>query len=139
MSRILFCLTALFFFHSCEEPVDVSHFWDCHHADTWTEESLKEFLVGDWTWVQQTCYLGADSEEHEGQIVSFSESGVVVSYEPGAGTHSAHYEVRGTSEVYFLELDAYIPGLHGQILICGNRLALMNSVLDGCDSEFERN
>lgn len=98
--------------------------------------------MGEWEWEYISCYgisPYANGEDFKGLTIEFNSDNTLDIKEDGQLSQTSRWEVISTGNDFFaIEVAPFVSQLSGVILFCGEKVAFISSIGDGCDHYFTR-
>lgn len=110
----------------------------CFKQTEWDSTKVANALQGKWEWI----YTGAEGGERmvsdKDVSVEFKADNTVQVYEKGVLMQSATWEVKTSSNEYYLNTNPYINLFLGRTSICEDRVEFNAAIIDASTNIFER-
>jgi hypothetical protein len=120
-------------------PLIKTDFYECHDNQQWDSVKVCSALIGSWMWDSTKCPMSGENslKENNYQMVFMGNSKLKV-YKNNILETEAIWSIQGTNNKYALDTEPFVEKAYGSVFLCKNKLALVNSWVDGCDFFFEK-
>ncbi|NJO88938.1 MAG: hypothetical protein HC831_08265 [Chloroflexia bacterium] len=94
-------------------------------------------MIGSWIWDSTQCPMSGENslKDNNYQLVFMGNSKLKV-YKNNTFEKEAVWSINGTNNSFALNTEPIVEKVYGSVFLCKNKLALVNSWLDGCDFFF---
>ncbi len=115
-------------------PLIETDFYECHDNQQWDSAKVHNVLIGRRVWGSVKCPVsgGNSWKENNYQLVFMGNSKLNV-YKNNTLEEEAVWSIKGADNRFYLNTSPFVENAYGIVFLCENKLALVNSWVDGCD------
>ncbi len=115
-------------------PLIETNFYECNDKQQWDSVKVYNTLLGKWKWDSTKCLMSGENslKENNYQLVFIGNSKLEL-YKNNILETEAVWSISGANNEFVLNTKPFIEKAYGRIFFCENKLALVNSWVDGCD------